>query len=132
MVQFIKIGADCIKLGTIERYGIKSGVRYLVKEADEFGVEVDGAIFDSAYTEYGASWREEEDIKTSAPIHDMNTGLPVKINGEVVGYGCVPPSGFIVKKDRILYRLSARSETKCRFCLANTISTGKQSWHKKV
>ena len=36
-------------------------------------------------------------------IHDMNTGLLVKINGEVVGYGCVPPSGFIVKKDRILY-----------------------------
>ena len=68
MVQFIKIGADCIKLGTIERYGIKSGVRYLVKEADEFGVEVDGAIFDSAYTEYGASWREEEDIKTSSAV----------------------------------------------------------------
>lgn len=36
-------------------------------------------------------------------IHDMNTGLLVKINGEVVGYDCVPPSGFIVKKDRILY-----------------------------
>lgn len=90
MVQFIKIGADRIKLDTIKRYGIKSGVRYLVKEADELGVEVDGAIFDSAYTEYGASWREEEDIKTSAPIHDMNTGLPVKINGKVVGYGCVP------------------------------------------
>ena len=96
-------GWNKLKLGTIERYGIKSGVRYLVKEADELGVEVDGAIFDSAYTEYGASWREEEDIKTSAPIHDMNTGLPVKINGEVVGYGCFPPSGFIVKKDRILY-----------------------------
>ena len=103
MVQFIKIGADRIKLGTIERYGIKSGVRYLVKEADELGVEVDGTIFDSAYTQYGASWREEEDIKTSEPIHDMNTGLPVKINGEVVGYGCIPPGGFIVKKDRILY-----------------------------
>lgn len=29
--------------------------------------------------------------------------MPVKINGKVVGYGCVPPSGFIVKKDRILY-----------------------------
>ena len=103
MVQFIKIGADRIKLDTIERYGIKCSVRYLVKDADELGVEVDGAIFDSAYTQYGASWREDEDIKTSEPIHDMNTGLPVKINGEVVGYGCIPPGGFIVKKDRILY-----------------------------
>lgn len=103
MVQFIKIGADRIKLNTIDRYGIKSGVRYLVKDADEFGVEVDESIFDSAYTDYGASWREEEDIKTSEPIHDMNTGLPIKINGEVVGYGCIPPSGFIVKKDRVLY-----------------------------
>ena len=103
MVQFIKIGADRIKLDTIKRYGIKFGVRYLVKDADELGVEVDGTIFDSAYTQYGASWREEEDIRTSEPIHDMNTGLPVKINGEIVGYGCIPPSGFIVKKDRILY-----------------------------
>ena len=63
-----------------------------MKEAADLGVEVDGV-----------SWREEEDIKTSAPIHDKNTCLPVKINGEVVGYGCIPPSGFIVKKDRILY-----------------------------
>lgn len=31
MVQFIKIGANRIKLDTIERYGIKCGVRYLVK-----------------------------------------------------------------------------------------------------
>ena len=103
MVQFIKVGTDRIKLDTIGRYGIKSGVRYLVKDVDELGVEVDGAIFDSAYTQYGVSWREEEDIKTSEPIRDMNTGLPVKINGEVVGYGYVSPSGFIVKKDRILY-----------------------------
>ena len=103
MVQFIKVGTDRIKLDTIGRYGIKYGVRYLVKDVDELGVEVDGAIFDSAYTQYGVSWREEEDIKTSELIHDMNTGLPVKINGEVVGYGCVSPSGFIVKKDRILY-----------------------------
>ena len=103
MVQFVKIGTDRIKLDTIERYGIKFGVRYLVKDADELGVEVDGRIFDSAYTEYGASWREEEDIKTSDPIHDRNTGLPIKVNGKVVGYGCIPPSGFIVKKDRILY-----------------------------
>lgn len=73
------------------------------EDADELGVEVNGAIFDSAYTEYGASWREEEDIRTAAPIHDMNTGLPVKINVEVVRYGCVSSSGFIVKKDRILY-----------------------------
>ena len=103
MEKFIRVGVDRIKLYKIERYGIKCGVRYLVKDADELGVEVDGTIFDSAYTEYGASWREEEDIKTSAPIHDKNTGLPVKINGEVVGYGCVSPNGFIVKKDRILY-----------------------------
>lgn len=103
MTQFIKVGEDRIKLDTIERYGIKFGVRYLVKDADEIGVEVDGRVFDSAYTDYGASWREEEDIKTAAPIHDMNTGLPVKINREVVGYGCIPPSGFVVKKDRILY-----------------------------
>ena len=33
----------------------------------------------------------------------MNTSLLVKINGEVVRYGCVPSSGFTVKKDRILY-----------------------------
>ena len=52
------------KLDKIERYGIKCGVRYLVKDVNELGVEVDGAIFDSAYTESGASWREEEDIKT--------------------------------------------------------------------
>lgn len=50
MVQFIKVGTDRIKLDTIERYGIKCGVRYLVKEADELGVEVDVTIFDSAYT----------------------------------------------------------------------------------
>ena len=49
MVQFIKVGTDRIKLDTIGRYGIKSGVRYLVKDVDELGVEVDGAIFDSAY-----------------------------------------------------------------------------------
>ena len=103
MVKFIKIGADRVRIDTIERYGIKFVARYLVKDADELSVEVDGAIFDSAYTQYGASWRDDEDIKTADPIHDMNTGLPVKINGEVVGYGCIPPSGFIVKKDRILY-----------------------------
>ena len=103
MVQFIKIGADRIKLNTIERYGIKFGVRYLLKDADEVGVETDKKIFDSAYTDYGASWREEEDIRTSNPIYDINTGLPIKINGEVARYGCIPPSGFIVKKDRILY-----------------------------
>ena len=65
-------------MDTIERYGIKCGVRYLVKDVDELGVEVDGAIFYGVYTEYGASWREEEDIKTFAPIHDKSTGLPVK------------------------------------------------------
>ena len=92
MVKFVKVGSDRIKLDTVERYGIKFGVRYLVKEAADLGVEVDGV-----------SWREEEDIKTSAPIHDKNTGLPVKINEGFVGYGCIPPSGFIVKKDRILY-----------------------------
>ena len=50
MVKFIKIGADRIKLDIIERYGIKFDVRYFVKDADELGVEVDGAIFDSVYT----------------------------------------------------------------------------------
>ena len=103
MKNFIKVGKDRIRLDTIERYGIKCRVRYLVKDADEIGVEVDRAVLDSAYTEYGASWREEEDIRTSEPIHDMNTGLPIKINGEVARYGCIPPKGFIVKKDRILY-----------------------------
>ena len=29
MVKFIKVGADSIKLDTIERYGIKCDVRYL-------------------------------------------------------------------------------------------------------
>ena len=48
-MKFIKIGSDRVKLNTIERYGIKFGVRYFVKDADELGVEVDGAIFDSAY-----------------------------------------------------------------------------------
>ena len=62
----------------IERYGIKCGVRCLVKDVNELGVEVDGAIFDGAYTESGASWREEEDIKTFAPIHDKSTGLSIK------------------------------------------------------
>ena len=45
MVQFIKVGADRIKLDTIERYGIKFGVRYLLKDADEVGVETDKKIF---------------------------------------------------------------------------------------
>ena len=31
MVKFIKVGIDRIKLNTIERYGIKCGVLYLVK-----------------------------------------------------------------------------------------------------
>ncbi|MBR4903417.1 MAG: hypothetical protein IKZ53_02005 [Selenomonadaceae bacterium] len=75
----------------------------MLKNADEIGVETDRVTFDSAYTECGASWREEEDIKTSEPIHDINTGLPIKINGEVARYGCIPPNEFIVKKDRILY-----------------------------
>ena len=87
----------------IERYGIKCGVRYLVKDADDLGVEVDGRIFDSAYTDYGSSWQDEDDINTAEPVHDKNTDLPIKVNGEVLRYGCVPPSGFIVKKDRILY-----------------------------
>lgn len=74
-----------------------------MKGADEIGVAVDRNVFDSAYTDYGASWRKEEDIKTAEPIHDTKTDLPIKINGEIVRYGCVPPNGFIVKKDRILY-----------------------------
>ena len=103
MEKFIRVGVDRIKLDKIERYGIKCGVRYLVKDADELGVEVDGRIFDSAYTDYGSSWQDEDDINTAEPVHDKNTDLPIKVNGEVLRYGCVPPSGFIVKKDRILY-----------------------------
>ena len=102
MEKFIRVGVDRIKLDKIERYGIKCGVRYLVKDADELGVEVDGRIFDSAYTDYGSSW-QDEDENTAEPVHDKNTDLPIKVNGEVLRYGCVPPSGFIVKKDRILY-----------------------------
>ena len=102
-MQFIKVGEDRIRLDTIERYGIKQSVRYLVKGADEIGVAVDRNVFDSAYTDYGASWQKEEDIKTAEPIHDISTGLPIKINGEIVRYGCVSPNGFIVKKERILY-----------------------------
>ena len=97
---FVKIGDDRINIAEIVSYGIKAGVRYFVKNAGM--VETEEYYFSSAFTDYEADWKDSEDFLSESPMFDINR-RPVKINGEVMRYGSIPESGYIVQEDNYLY-----------------------------
>ena len=92
----MKIGDDRINIGEIVSYGIKIAVRYFVKDAGM--VETDENQYTTAFTDYGAAWKDSDDLLTV----DIS-GRPVKINGEVVRVGSLPESAYILQEDKYLY-----------------------------
>lgn len=99
-VNFVKIGDDRINISEIVSYGIKIGVRYFIKDAGM--VETDDSHYVTAFTEYGATWKDSEDFLTDPPMFDI-CERPVKINGEVIRNGSLPEAAYILQEDKYLY-----------------------------
>ncbi len=91
MKTFIKLGNDRIRLEHISSYGIKMGVRYLVKRANM--VPVEKKFYESAF------WGFDPEGDPILDIYDR----PVKINGETAQYGSLKEDEFIVEESRVFY-----------------------------
>lgn len=91
MKTFIKLGNDRIRLEHISSYGIKMGVRYLVKRANM--VPVEKKFYESAF------WGLDPEGDPILDIYDR----PVKINGETAQYGSLKEDEFIVEESRVFY-----------------------------
>ena len=90
--RFIIVGDDRFRLSDINRYGIKNGVSYLVKDSNQ--VQVSQSAFESL-SYYDPESQEE-------PMYDIK-GNPVIINGHIVRMGSLSEKDFIIEESRILY-----------------------------
>ena len=89
---FVKVGDDRIRLSEIKNYGIKNGVRYLVKNAGM--AQTDRDTFESI------SYYDPE--SQDSPMYDIHE-CPIKIDGRVVRLGSLSEGEYIIENSRILY-----------------------------
>jgi len=95
MSQFIQVGNDRIRLSAIQSYGIRNGVRYLVRDANM--AETDQSAYESSFYNYNPEPDPEE-----PPIYDLQ-GRPIMMNGKAVRSGSLPEDAYIVEPSRVLY-----------------------------
>ena len=91
--NFIKVGEDRLRLSDIRSYGIKDGVRYLVKNANM--IQTDKSSF------YSISFYDPGN-PDNQPMFDIYE-RPITINGRVVREGDLSENDFIIERSRILY-----------------------------
>ena len=89
---FIKVGEDRLRLSDIRSYGIKDGVRYLVKNANM--VQTDKMSFESL------SYYDPE--SQDDPMCDIYE-RPITIDGRLVRMGSLSEDDFVIERSRILY-----------------------------
>jgi hypothetical protein len=89
---FIKVGEDRLRLSDIRSYGIKDGVRYLVKNANM--VQTDKMSFESI------SYYDPE--SQDDPMCDIYE-RPITIDGRLVRVGSLSEDDFVIESSRILY-----------------------------
>ena len=89
---FIKVGDDRLRLSDIRSYGIKDGVRYLVKNANM--VQTDKMSFESI------SYYDPE--SQDDPMCDIYE-RPITIDGRLVRMGSLSEDDFVIERSRILY-----------------------------
>ena len=89
---FIKVGEDRLRLSDIRSYGLKDGVRYLVKNANM--TQTDKFSFDSL------SYYDPE--SQDDPMCDIYE-RPITIDGRLVRMGSLSENDFVIERSRILY-----------------------------
>ena len=89
---FIKVGEDRLRLSDIHSYGIKDGVRYLVKNANM--TQTDRSSFESI-----SYYDPESQDDPMCDIYDR----PITIDGRLVRMGSLSENDFVIERSRILY-----------------------------
>jgi hypothetical protein len=89
---FIKVGEDRLRLSDIRSYGIKDGVRYLVKNANM--VQTDKMSFESL-----SYYDPESQDNPMCDIYER----PITIDGRLVRMGSLSEDDFVIERSRILY-----------------------------
>ena len=89
---FIKVGEDRYKLADIRSYGIKDGVRYLVKDANM--AQTEKFSFESI-----SYYDPDSQDDPMCDIYDR----PIMMNGRTVRMGSLREDDFVIEESRILY-----------------------------